>query len=101
MKEKDFSVCLLYDIYAPLISEKKRTVFELSYWQDLSLSEIAEHTGTTRQGVRELLKRTCDELEEFESALHIKRMQDSLTSLADEVSEDNPEISLKIKEIIS
>ena len=101
MKEKDFSVCLLYDIYAPLISEKKRTVFELSYWQDLSLSEIAEHTGTTRQGVRELLKRTCDELEEFENALHVKRTQDSLTALADSIAEDNPEISLKIKEIIS
>ncbi|MBE6650290.1 MAG: DNA-binding protein [Ruminococcaceae bacterium] len=101
MKERDFTVCLLYDVYAPLISEKKRTVFELSYWQDLSLSEIAEHTGTTRQGVRELLKRTCDELEELENALHVKRMQDSLTALADGISESNPDISLKIKEIIS
>ena len=53
MKEKDFSVCLLYDIYSPLISEKKRTVFELSFWEDMSLSEIAEITGITRQGVRD------------------------------------------------
>ena len=66
MKEKDFSVCLLYDIYAPLLSEKKRTAFELSYWQDLSLSEIAEHTGTTRQGAGELIRRACEELEEME-----------------------------------
>ena len=101
MKEKDFSVCLLYDIYAPLLSEKKRTAFELSYWQDLSLSEIAEHTGTTRQGVRELIRRTCEELEEFENALHLKRTQDKLTELAESIEADLPDVSARIKEIIS
>ena len=101
MKEKDFSVCLLYDIYAPLLSEKKRTAFELSYWQDLSLSEIAEHTGTTRQGVRELIRRTCEELEEFENALHLKSMQDKLTELAESIEADLPDVSARIKEIIS
>ena len=101
MKEKDFSVCLLYDIYAPLLSEKKRVAFELSYWQDLSLSEIAEHTGTTRQGVGELLRRTCEELWEFEKALQIKKTQDSLTALAEEIADESPEISAKIKEIIT
>lgn len=97
--ERDFSVCLLYDVYSPLLSEKKRTVFELSYWQDLSLSEIAEHTGTTRQGVRELIRRTCDELEELESALHLKEIQDKLTELSDEIAEANPEISEKLEKI--
>ncbi len=101
MKEKDFSVCLLYDIYAPLLSEKKRTAFELSYWQDLSLSEIAEHTGTTRQGVRELIRRTCEELDEFEKALHCKQMQDSLADLADGIADSCPEVSARIKEIIA
>ena len=100
MKEKDFSVCLLYDIYAPLLSEKKRTAFELSYWQDLSLSEIAEHTGTTRQGVRELIRRTCEELEGFEAALHMKALQDELIQLADSIEDKQPEISRKIKELL-
>lgn len=101
MKEKDLSLCLLYDIYAPLLSEKKRTVFELSYWQDLSLSEIAEHTGTTRQGVRELLRRTCDELLEFENSLGLEKLYSSLNTLADETAETNPDISAKIKEIVT
>lgn len=100
MKEKDFSVCLLYDIYAPLISEKKRTAFELSYWQDLSLSEIAEHTGTTRQGVRELIRRTCEELVEYENALHLKKTYDGLNGLADSIADTCPEISAKIKELL-
>lgn len=101
MKEKDFSVCLLYDIYAPLLSEKKRMAFELSYWQDLSLSEIAEHTGTTRQGVSELLRRTCEELLEFEKALQIKKTRDALDALADGIADTSPEVSARIREIIA
>ncbi len=89
MKEKDFSVCLLYDIYSPLISEKKRTVFELSFWEDMSLSEIAEHTGTTRQGVRELIKRTCDELEEYERLMHLKNTRDKLFEIADGIEDES------------
>lgn len=98
MKEKDFSVCLLYDIYAPLISEKKRTVFELSFWEDMSLSEIAEHTGTTRQGVRELIKRTIDELEELERQMHLKELKDALLLVADETKDD--ETAEKIKSLL-
>ena len=98
VKEKDFSVCLLYDIYAPLISEKKRTVFELSFWEDMSLSEIAEHTGTTRQGVRELIKRTIDELEELERQMHLKELKDALLLVADETKDD--ETAEKIKSLL-
>ena len=101
MKEKDFSLCLLYDIYSPLLNDKKRTVFELSYWQDLSLSEIAEHTGTTRQGVRDLLQRTVDELWELENKLHLKSYQEKMSALADEISAEHPEISEKIREILA
>jgi predicted DNA-binding protein YlxM (UPF0122 family) len=100
MKEKDFSVCLLYDIYSPLLSEKKRTVFELSYWEDMSLSEIAEHTGTTRQGVRELLSRTLDDLHTFEEALKLKEKQEKLIRLSEELRGTYPEISDKLKEMI-
>lgn len=101
MKEKDFSICLLYDVYAPLLSEKKRTAFELSYWQDLSLSEIAEHTGTTRQGAGELIRRTCEELEQFEASLGMRRLQDGLTQLAESIEETQPETAARIKELIS
>ena len=101
MKEKDFSICLLYDVYAPLLSEKKRTAFELSYWQDLSLSEIAEHTGTTRQGAGELIRRTCEELEQFESALGVRKLQEGLAELADRIEKEQPETAAKIKALIS
>ncbi len=69
MKEKDLKGLVLYDLYAPLLSEKKREVFEMYYCEDLSLAEISEHTGKSRQGVRELIVRTAGELSEYESLL--------------------------------
>ncbi|MBQ9940430.1 MAG: DNA-binding protein [Clostridia bacterium] len=68
---KDLSITILYDCYSGLLSEKQRTVFELYYDEDLSLSEIAEHTGTTRQGVRDLLKRSEEQLKFFEDTLSL------------------------------
>ena len=101
MREKDFSICLLYDLYSPLLTEKKRTVFELSYWEDMSLSEIAEHTGTTRQGVRELISRTLDDLSSFESALHLLRKQEELIRISSEIEKFSPELSERLKKIIT
>ena len=69
MKEKDLKVSILYDFYAPLFSQKKKEVFEMYYFDDLSLAEISEHTGSTRQGVRELLVRMSSELNSYEEAL--------------------------------
>ena len=68
---KDLSITELYDCYSGLLSEKQRTVFEYYYDDDLSLSEIAEHTGTTRQGVRDLLKRSEEQLKFFEQTLKV------------------------------
>jgi predicted DNA-binding protein YlxM (UPF0122 family) len=70
---KDLSIVRLYDCYSPILSEKQRTVFELYYDEDLSLSEIAEHTHTTRQGVRDLLKRSEEQLRFFEQGLGLCR----------------------------
>ena len=66
-KNLEFSV--LCDIYGNLLAEKQKTALELYYNEDLSLSEIAEHTGISRQGVREQIKHAEGQLAFFESAL--------------------------------
>ena len=81
MFEKDLSLSLLYDIYSPLLSEKKRDAFEGYYLSDLSLSEIAQDTGTSRQAVRDLISRTCTELREYEEKLGLLGKRKELAEL--------------------
>ncbi|HHT06679.1 MAG TPA: YlxM family DNA-binding protein [Hydrogenispora sp.] len=49
---------LLYDFYGGLLTKKQQRVFGLYYLENLSLAEIAEEVGTTRQAVHDLLQRT-------------------------------------------
>lgn len=54
---KNLKVAELLDIYGNLLNEKQRTSLEFYYYDDLSLSEIAENIGVSRQGVRDVIKR--------------------------------------------
>ena len=81
MFEKDLSLSLLYDIYSPMLSDKKRDAFEGYYLSDLSLSEIAQDTGTSRQAVRDLISRTCAELREYEEKLGLLGKRKELAEL--------------------
>ena len=49
---------LLYDYYGDLLTDRQRECFELRYYQDLSLGEIASELGISRQGVHDNLSRT-------------------------------------------
>ena len=62
---------MLCDIYAPLLPEKQRLALEYYYNEDLSLSEIAEHAGISRQGVRDQIKHAENQLKVYEEALHL------------------------------
>lgn len=62
---------LLYDFYGELLTEHQRKIYEDAVFQDMSLAEIAEEAGISRQGVHDLLKR-CDKLLiGYESKLHL------------------------------
>ena len=71
--EKNLRLSPLFDCYGGLLSEKKQRVFSLYYDEDLSLAEISELTDITRQGVRDLLARTAEELLRYEEILGIYR----------------------------
>ena len=49
---------LLYDYYGDLLTDRQRECFEMRYYQDLSLGEIATELGISRQGVHDNLSRT-------------------------------------------
>lgn len=59
--EKIVKQALLYDFYGELLTEHQRSVYEDAVYNDMSLSEVAEEYGISRQGVHDLLKR-CDKI---------------------------------------
>ncbi len=69
--DKIFEQTLLYDFYGELLTPHQRTVYEDAVYNDMSLSEIAELQGISRQGVHDLIKR-CDRiLADYEAKLHL------------------------------
>lgn len=62
---------LLYDFYGELLTEHQKEVYEQFVLEDLSLSEIAELKGISRQGVHDLVKRCQKTLEGYEEKLHL------------------------------
>ncbi len=60
---------LLYDFYGELLTEHQKKIYEDVVYNDLSLAEIAQENGISRQGVHDL-KRRCDRLlQEYEDQL--------------------------------
>jgi predicted DNA-binding protein YlxM (UPF0122 family) len=66
---KNLHITVLLDFYGEMLTEKQREVVELYYNEDLSLAEIAEHSGITRQGVRDSIKRAENQLLDCEEKL--------------------------------
>ena len=60
---------LLFDFYGPLLTEKQREVYDFAVGEDMSLGEIAETTGVSRQAVHDMVRRTDRILEEYERKL--------------------------------
>lgn len=67
---KELKFVMLLDCYGDLLTEHQRNIMELYYCEDLSLAEIGEPLGITRQAVRSLIKRTEELLLHYESKLH-------------------------------
>lgn len=82
---KDLSISLLLDIYAPVLTDKQREVIELYYYEDLSLAEIAENCGITRQGVRDSIKRGEFAMKDLEHKLGFAKKARLAADAADDI----------------
>lgn len=93
---KNLDVIMLLDIYGEMLTQKQRDFLEYYYNDDLSLSEIAENEGITRQGVRDSIKRAEAQLFDMEQKLgHCRRFNemrksvDEITALAETINQIN------------
>ena len=69
MFEKNLKIACLLDFYGEILSQRKQSVLSMYYNEDMSLAEIADEVGISRQGVRDLIKKAEEELTFFEEKL--------------------------------
>ena len=91
---KDLGVSQLLLVYGNLLPEKQRLLCELYFDEDLSLSEISENEGITRQGARDAIKRAEAQLKTYEEALKLIEKTNELRAAAARVKmgEDSAEL---------
>lgn len=82
MFEKNLQLAELIDVYAELLTDRQQRLLDLYYNQDLSLGEIADDVGISRQGVRDSLKKAERELYFFESKLHLVARESAVRQAA-------------------
>ena len=111
VKNQTFRMTMLFDFYGELLTERQKEFYELYYDEDLSLSEIAENYGISRQGVRDVIVRAEAILTDLEDKTGlIKRfhaMHKQLQQIAEDAekilerngSYDDPDIEAAAREI--
>lgn len=96
---KNLSIVLLLDCYGELLTERQRDVAELYFNEDLSLTEIAEARGITRQAVRDSIRHSEQALLEMEEKLgmaeRITTMRDCLESILRNCGQEHDSEALK------
>lgn len=87
---KDLRFSMLLAFYRNLLNDKQVEMLESYYDHDLSLSEISENVGMSRQGVRDTIKRAEQQLLEYEEKLclisktnHLQDLYDSAVKSGD------------------
>ncbi|WP_311480888.1 YlxM family DNA-binding protein [uncultured Anaerococcus sp.] len=103
--EKIVKVAQLYDMYGPLLNEKQRDVINCYYNEDLSLQEIADNDGRSKQAISDMINRSVDKLFEFENELSLLKSKTELKASLFEIREliessNNKEAIQKLTELI-
>ena len=103
MFEKNLNIGLLLDFYGDVLPEHTRSLMDMYYNEDLSLAEIAEGEGVSRQAVRQAIKKGEEELLRLEDRLALCEHAMALEPLARELlslceGEASSELALKARE---
>lgn len=94
MFEKNLQIGYLLDFYGDILPERKRSVMDMYYNEDLSLAEIAAEIGISRQGVRDMIKKSEDELKFYEEKLGLAQKLKRAEESANRVSESSSALEL-------
>ena len=84
--EEIVELSLLFDFYGEMLGEHKKKIFEDYVLNDLSLAEIAEDEGISRQGIRHIVKKGEDQLLSLEAKLGIAKKHEETLMIKEELS---------------
>jgi len=97
MEDREYLI-ILYDYYGELLSDIQREYFEQYYFDNLSLSEISENDGKSRNAIHKCIKSSSSKLYEYEDKLRLYEKRQKLDKVLERI-EDN-EIKGILKELI-
>ena len=103
--EKIVQQGLLYDFYGQLLTAHQQKIYEQAVYENLSLNEIAEQEGISRQAVHDLIRRATDLMKGYEKKLGMIRRFYSMREAAEqlnaaaETAKDLDELAGTVREI--
>ncbi len=86
MEKRDYTI-MLYDMYSPLFSDRQKVYFEEYYFNNFTLSEIAENLKVSRTAVHKALRLIERKLEEYESKLKLCEKRIAIEKILDSMEE--------------
>jgi predicted DNA-binding protein YlxM (UPF0122 family) len=76
---------MLYDFYGDLLTAHQKEIYEDLVYNDMSLNEIAQEYGISKQGVHDLIKRCTQTMQGYEDKLHMIRRFEAIKAQAEEL----------------
>ena len=97
MEDREYLI-ILYDYYGELLSDIQKDYFEQYYFDNLSLSEISENDGKSRNAIHKCIKSSSLKLYEYEDKLKLYEKRKKLDKILDKVNDN--EIKEMLRELI-
>lgn len=89
----------LYDLYGSLLTERQREYFEDYYFNNLTLSEMSENYGVSRNAISKQLHIVTEKLVEYERKLKLNEKKERLLNLIENINDRD--IKSKIEDLIN
>lgn len=96
MEERDYLI-ILYDFYSELFNDKSREYFEDYYFNNLSLGEMSENIGISRNAIHKNIKSTIDKLYFYEEKIGLYKKKKEIEKIIDLI--DREDIKNKLKDL--
>ena len=90
--DKNLKLIFLYEIYNSMLTKRMREIFELYYYSDLSLREIAENKNISYQAVNDCIKKVEKQLLEYEENIKAWETKQDILTLLENSDINNKEI---------